>query len=242
MKTRPAKIYFVLGLLLIGVVFRASSQELAYRSESPPRPKAEKFQKTDELAKPWRSSGCVMEKFNPDVPCPYSDKEKSARTRLLRLYNDDGTLWYEFGLTSQDPENYWDNPKPGFEPMGSTGLVLRLVGIADHWYKVEINDKSGETKFILRSDEAWIKISWDYYWRSNIRTEIDLVKTPVFDGPAGKPLLNITETTYFFVETRGDWAKLKAYHDPLTPYFVWVKWREGREIKVACVMNSWKLP
>lgn len=241
MKIKPAKIYFALSFLLIGLPFGASSQELPSRSELP-QPKAEKFAKADELALPWRSSGCIMEGIASGTPCPFSNKEKYESSRLLRLYNEDGKLWYEFSETPNDPKNYWRNPKPSFEPMGSTGLVLRLVGIADHWYKVEINDRSGETKFILTSDEAWIKISWDYYWKSSIRTEIDLVKTPVFDGPAGKPRFNITETTYFFVETRGDWAKLKAYHDPQTPYFVWVKWREGREIKVACVMNSWKLP
>ena len=213
-----------------------------------PAPDAETFTKTDELAVPWRETGCVVESRGPDSGCHVANPKEFEEASRLSLYNSDGSLWQLFSLSPTGQNRFLKETDSSLVPFSvmrgypiSAGPILRLIAISPNWYEVEVNEKTKETKFISKGDRSWAKISWDYWLRSDRRLEIDPGISQLFDKPNGNVVEGYGVPSFSFQERNGDWARVRGWHG-YESFDVWIQWKKGRDLLVGCVFNSLKVP
>ena len=237
--------------LVFACIFAASvSTTMAQtRDAQIPVPKSEKFADEDALAVPWRNTGCLAEHRSLASGCELPQGEKYDLAARLSLYERDGSRWLRFSISPRDVDHFPKLKNPEFVPFatdpgpfeGANLVVLRLVGVSDNWYKVEVNEMTSETKYISRQDWHWSKVSWEYWLGSQPRIYFDNNKTPVCDRPSGKPLDSAVGNLGVFFERKGDWIKIRIYKANI-PTYGWLQWRDGRKILVGCVFNSFEVP
>ena len=156
----------------------------------------------------------------------------------LTLYNDDGTIWYHLSLDTNKPEHFLKNKEEDFLPFstdfGDEGITLRMVAESPNWYKVEVNEATQATKFILKSDPLWIKVSWNYFLASIRVLSFDGDNKPqLYDKPNGKVVEESSDIKFsdldFRYKIEGEWAFVEGYIPP-KHYSGWVRWSKGREM------------
>jgi hypothetical protein len=109
---------------------------------------------------------------------------------------------------------------------------------------VEINEKTRETKFVLKTDSMWAKTNWSYWlyhWTNLVinGSTVKLLDSP--DGKVNESSAQIEFATVTFIKAEGDWAYVEGW-DKNTRYLGWVRWRDGRDILVGCIFNDNKVP
>lgn len=218
-------------------------------------PTAEEFTPSDELVGSWM--GCLkMPDRRIEHGCEKLEySNESERAQVFSLYNPDGTLWWRASRIENDAyrergvEYFEAKTKEGFEPLFSNGrdIVLRMVAESANWFKVEINERTQQTKFIHKADPAWSKTEWEFW----LRLEVTLVLSNdqrLRDAPSGILVSSDDDRRpqiVTFIKTKGDWAYV-VDTQPLTPnnerLHGWVRWREGRRILVGCFLNDRRAP
>ena len=165
----------VLTILLSGDLMVVGAQETVTDDPVQP-PEQEKFVATDALAIPWRDGniGCEYGSAVPTLDCPPAAGTAYPTSDVLVLYNGDGTLWYRFSVDWRSPI-FWKDNKIGFVPFTNHFLfALRLVGESPHWYEVEVNEETGATKYILKSEpRMWSKVTWSFAFSASFSVKID---------------------------------------------------------------------
>jgi len=251
-------------LTLMGITglstFVTSGQSTENRTNNPvPKPSDEEFEDSIDVVIPWRDSfkGCdgVWSAVKwPDCP-RIGGKEMDERS-MLKLYNGDGTIWYSFsvlhGSDGAPPDFVERNadfrplaPTPRADNLGS--VVLRLVAESPHWYRVEVNEQTRATKFILKSDPNWVKTSWGFLFNWSRRIYIDQDRVKLRDKPDGEIINEYAAFHYdalIFRKIEGDWLYVEGVRNFFTPnlYYGWIRWRKGRDILVGSLLNHNKIP
>ena len=216
-------------------------------------PSEEKFETAVGTVAPWRETRCRYSYSEKDFygnPCHTVTKDQWEAREIAALYNADGSIWFRFNLSAHKPGSLKNNPNKDFVPFaGNTEknyqtIVLRTVGESKHWFEVEINEKTRETKFVLKSDPTWDRASWDFWLSYYTTLMVDSNRTPLFDKPDGKIL---EESSYdaiwkvLFIKTERDWAYVEAYINQ-RKFNAWVRWRKGRDILVGTIFTYHKIP
>ncbi len=252
------------GAILHGQAAAQSADET--KEDVIPSPAQEKFQKVDALATPWLdSSDCYLR--TPDVSrypnctvTPLWGPNRVGARRFV-IYDSAGLVWHDFKLSGDDEQFLPWKPRESFEPLAvnllsiSDSVILRMVGESEHWYEVEINENTRETKYLLKNTpKMWAKVSWDH-WLSqggerhgltgNLiavnKTDRELLK----DKPNGKFIEKPGEYNVSFLgflKTEGDWAYVKVGSTEPKIIRGWIRWRNGREFLVGCIFNGFKVP
>ncbi len=237
------KLLNLLLLLIIGGTSLAVSgqEKLSSDSKKLLPPIAEIFEKTDGLALPWRSSGCSA--INPVLNKPNCQEISRAEwdaSDALTLYNEDGSIWYHFSIEPTNSNYFGKSRKEGFLPFASYlgrtvgGVFLRMISESPNWYKVEVNEDTQATKYILKSDPKWAKRDWEHlfilmkYFRAKENAP-ELLDKP--DGKVTEESAGLTWSHLQFIKTEGDWAYVFGVGDSKL-YYGWIRWRQNREILV----------
>lgn len=215
-------------------------------------PKNEVFQVAGELIVPWRSAGCKFSNpFLRDKNCKIVTMAEFERHDSVTLYDDDGTVWYNFSL-SPESENHFDRKtKKGFEPFFPpppskfpAAIILRLVAESKSWYEVEVNEKTRETKYVLKADPMWARDTWREWLIDGVNLKIDYAKTTFLDKPQGKAVSVDREVgidNVAIIKVDGEWAFVRMTINQ-TVKSGWIRWRNGREILVGCIFNDYVIP
>lgn len=203
-------------------------------------PDEETFQKTTDLITPWANIICQISDKEVNPPnCP--DKKTPEIWTVassLTLYSDNGTAWFNFSLDTNNPKHFLKSKKEEFLPFSTEfddeGFTLRMVAESPNWYEVEVNEATQATKFILKSDPLWMKVTWNYFLAKVRVLSFDGENKPqFFDKPNGELIEESSETMWdnvrFKLKTEGEWALVEGYLPPKN-YQGWIKWRKGREI------------
>lgn len=240
----------VLTILLSGDLMVVGAQETVTDDPVQP-PEQEKFVATDALAIPWRDGniGCEYGSAVPTLDCPPAAGTAYPTSDVLVLYNGDGTLWYRFSVDWRSPI-FWKDNKIGFVPFTNHFLfALRLVGESPHWYEVEVNEETGATKYILKSEpRMWSKVTWSFAFSASFSVKIDQDRVKLRDKPDGKVVKETADKKFVllkFVKLDGDWMYLDARRNvgwTQVAYHGWVRWRKGRDILVGSLLNRYKIP
>lgn len=234
-------------LLFIGISYSVFGQDdLLAGGNKILSPSEEFFEKADGLAFPWRQSECTTTLKKSE--CQVITADKWYASHILTIYNENGSIWYQYSLEKTEPGFFQKNTKEGFLPFASHvfGNYLRMVSESPNWYKVEINEETQETKYISKSDPTWAKKNWDHFLTKMRFFNSKTVKSETFNKPNDniqpelfdKPNGNIIEESagfnrsyLSFIKTDGDWAYVSGLKD--SKYFYgWIRWREGRTILV----------
>ena len=224
-------------------------------------PSQEKFQERDQLVSPWRESGCdfTVDEFNQS-DCYRLDVHDSRydTSHILTLYDDSGLIWYRFSILWRGdpnvkyPIHFTEDPKIGFLPFSLTHqkwtgiVILRMVGESPHWYKVEVNENTQATQYVLKSDPMWVKKEWSYWLYEGLSLKLGENNSFLFDKPNGKIIEETTNQKFDgvqLIKVEGDWAYVKQFSKLDNHlYKGWVRWRKGRDLLVGCILNDMKVP
>ena len=237
----------VLSVLLLALLLGSPVVILAQETDTSNRvkpPKKETFEDRDDILAPARENcrhlGAVL--VENCRPSHYTVYDAAHR---LTLYNEDGEERFRFSLKHNEPDYFMDMKELvplGTSPKGVENFVLlRLVGESDHWYKVEINEKTRETMFALKTDPLWSKTTWYTWLNLSVNLYPDYAKNKLRDKPGGEVIKDYAEMkfiTYRFLEQDGDWVRVDCMDEDYLHYKGWIKWREGRDIIVEWYGNS----
>lgn len=258
-RIRLATMVFIFSLFNVFVF----SQNLTDSNDDYISPKEERFEKTTGLITPWRETGChhldtipyIINIKPADLPKCNEVLKKYKDSHMLTLYNEDGTVWYNFSIafTAEREKKFWRNRKKGFHPFAEgspvskgpsihTFIILRLVGKSDNWYKVEINEETQETKYVLKDDPMWTKIGADYWLVSSGKVFLNKDKLMLYDKPNGKVIEKSRDTIHqelrvFKVD--GDWIYTETRHKYTGEKISgWIRWQKGRKLLVGSIFNN----
>lgn len=212
--------------------------------------KDEVFVKTSGLISSGRELGTRLNGGSIDFNHP--------ETEVMNIYDKDGQLWYRFSIWDDTPLSIDNNKKKEFVPFTSWGtgiggmraFWLRLVAESSHWYEVEINEATQETRYILKQDQSFARTDFENYigpgkGRNSVR--IDTESNPLLDAPDGKKIdayISKEVDKYLIWEIKGDWIRV-AIVDASKARAAWtngwVRWRDGRKILVGSYLTFWKI-
>lgn len=246
MKKKLQLFLVIIAVFCSSAAAQNADSQLAYTLPSPAN---EKFEDVDALASPWRVGKCP-DSFYKITNCHKVGAEYRHMTRTS-LYNEDGSLWYQYGNQHIDPDFYRKNTTMDFLPFASYGdfgnnAILRMVGESENWYKVEVNEETRMIKFVSKSDPHWEKTTWDF-WLAKMEF-FDTYKDndiKIYDSPNGNIIGSVIDSNLRYVrylgKREGDWAFIQATKTSLC-YPVerkteqcfpgWVRWRDGRNILI----------
>jgi hypothetical protein len=239
---------FGLILLLILSMESSMAQETGSSNKLKP-PNGESFEGRDDVLAPARDAACPGTGSIMVKNCPVWHNTIYIQAHRLTLYNGDGEEWSRFSLKGDEPD-YFEKMKE-LAPLGKSPqrwpnlIVLRLVGESEHWYKVEINEKTRETKYALKSDPLWAKTSWYTWLNASFNLYPDYSKNKLRDKPGGEVIKEYADMkfiTYRFLEQDGEWVKVDCMDGEYNHYKGWIRWREGRNIIVEWYGNSDRYP
>jgi hypothetical protein len=230
---------FLLLIIAVNNIVLAQSNTVKQNIELRP-PSEESFEKDEQLLMSWRTISCLREEKEVHPPnCPERISPAIYRASdAVTLYNHDGTIWYNFSINPWSPNYLLKNRKEGFLPFsadaGVEGITLRMVFESPNWYEVETNEETQATKFILKNDPVWMKISWNYFLAKVRLLSFDEENQPqLYDKPNGSVIKETSEIKWkdvrFRLKIEGEWAFVEGYK-PSTTYQGWVRWRKGRKL------------
>ena len=219
-------------------------------------PSQEKFEERDQVVSPWRESDCdaMVDRFNqPDCYYNRHDKKSGYDTaHILTIYDDSGLIWYRFSIAPENPDHFTKKTKTGFLPFSLThqkwkGLViLRMVGESPHWYKVEVNENTQATQYVLKSDPMWVKKQWSFWLYEGGTLELSESNSFLSDKPNGKVIeetIGQNLKVFYLIKVEGDWAYGWVEIPPNNNrYEGWVRWKKDRDLLVGCGLNDKKVP
>jgi hypothetical protein len=230
---------FLLFIFSVNAIALAQNNPVKENIELRP-PLRERFVKDEQLVMPWRRIFCLID--DKEVNPPHCPKNSTENTRnigtSLTIYNSDGTIWDNFSINSFDSSQFWKNKNVGFLPFSTQYngeiIYLRMVSESPNWYEVEVNEATQATKFILKSDPFWAKVTWNYFLATvKVLSFDEDNQTQLFDKPNGSPIEESSEVKLkgfgFRLKTEGEWAFVEGYGASKT-YQGWVRWRKGREM------------
>ena len=248
---RIASVWLFLSLA-IAVSFSGAS--IVHSQKSFSTPESQEFVSTDDLLAPWRSSRCaLLGKEILNQLCVDYVGDDYLRMSKLDLFNADGSIWRTLELNIESPDYFGNSKIPEFLPFAKnfTGqtIVLRLVGVSEDWYKVEINENTQATRYARRADKAWSRTNWEGWLYKSVTLALADDHEPLRDAPGGK-IIPAARTIRFkrvkFLRAEGEWAYIQGIASSNEPkpelYSGWLRWRDGRKILVGCYFNDQKAP
>lgn len=241
--------------LAIAVVSASGQIETPSQKDAVGSPDTERFVAADGAMIPWISSdhGCRVSSSVPTPDCRIVTMAEYLAMPVLALHNSDGSIWYQVIVNYDSPDHYLRKPKADFKPYAATellddlsdSLVLRLVAESPHWYQVEVNEDTRATKYILKSDKAWTKVGWAFFFSWSFSVQVDQNRVKLRDKPDGQVIKEYEDLYYDrlkFLKLDGDWMYVEGIREARILYYGWIRWRKGREILVGSVLNNRKIP
>ena len=155
---------------------------------------------------------------------------------FVRLYNADGSLWYEFTYYYDDSDGKFEYENEDFGPFAFHQdyfiLALKCVGEDDKRYEVIVNEDTGLKKFIRKNDRTVRLETWEKHIKGLFAVDFNKEVNPLRDKPEGRiKIIEIPEDTIFHpVEIRGDWLKVRLDSPEVVKKnteFAWIKWKEN---------------
>ena len=160
---------------------------------------------------------------------------------LVRFYNEDGSLWYEFTFYYDDTDGKFEFENENFAPFAFHPdyfvLALKCVGQYRDRYEVIVNERTGLRKFVEKGDPSIRFETWEEHIQKVFAVGFKLEKNPIREVPEGiEKNVSLPEgTTFYPVEVKEKWLKVR-WDDPQNQgkngASGWVKWRDSDRILI----------
>ncbi|NOT46298.1 MAG: hypothetical protein HOP17_00915 [Acidobacteria bacterium] len=247
-------VVFLSCFLISGVVsVFAQNPEMIKRLRPPDKEKFSGVESGLIIPRLIRQQTCGILTPNPEPPCReiISVKEQ-GKYSTVSIYNSDASIWSELKIEPRDPK-YFDVDLSSFSPVFPNSefkvdigklyglIVMRITRESPDWYEVEINEKTRQTKFILKADPMWAHVDWYELFNMSFHVYIDPSRTTVLDAPNGKPIECKFDDPkrHIFSRLDGDWMLVNKDSPRCEG---WIRWRNGRKMLVGSRLTDWKIP
>lgn len=163
--------------------------------------------------------------------------QRANERDMVRFYNEDGSLWYEFSFFYDDSDGRFDYPNDNFHPYAFHPdyflLSLKYAGEDDKRYKVIVNEETGLRKYVLKSDDALKLESWKDQIENAFSLTFDHARNPIRDSPCGKPKMGdfFKADKFEVVGFEGEWVQVRWSIDKKTDSG-WVRWKRGEKLLI----------
>ena len=165
---------------------------------------------------------------------------------IIRIYNNDKTIWYAFSYAENSPVHFLKNEKAEFQPFipfKRYGLKIRLKAESKNWYEVVVNEETQETKYTWKDDPVLGYKSLEGYIMMSSWIIFNTEKNPIREKPDGKIVkveYPIHEESYKVRRFEGDWMLVEAMRTPNA--IGWIRWRKDRKILIGYTLNNGIVP
>lgn len=174
------------------------------------------------------------------------DKEVSRRNKdkeIIRLFNNDGSLWHEFSFYEDNALSYLKRPNADFAPFRFDPdifvLALKCVRSDADRYEVIVNEESRLRKFVKRDDPILKFQRWEEHVVKWSMVEFDASTNPARIKPdINADVIRIPSLPKDYVigfypdKIDGDWLRIRwNLSESGAKYqnkdeFGWVRWRD----------------
>jgi hypothetical protein len=172
------------------------------------------------------------------------DKFTDKTSDTFRVYNADGSLWYEFSLSVTHPLYYENNKKSGFDPIFPIeNALFKLVASSNHWYAIETSSTTKDVKYMRIDDPFLRKWSIQMEIKDSPNIRFDQKSNPLLDEPNGKAKNydNRNAIRFSGASIQGDWLQVKMnVKDRINDLtdFGWIRWKKDNELAVSFDLRS----
>jgi hypothetical protein len=165
-------------------------------------------------------------------------------TDMIRVYNDDGSLWHEFSFYYDDSDGKFEYQKDDFLPHSFhpdyLTLALKVTAEDSGRYEVIVNEETGLRKFTKKS-EANLKFeTWESHILRTFAIEFDLERNPIRRVPAGDLIQGDLPNGVRFrpVKIESDWLQVRweapseSGGNPKSSDSGWIKWKDADHLLI----------
>jgi hypothetical protein len=165
----------------------------------------------------------------------------SLKGSLLRIYNQDGSLWFEASIANEEAARASLDATEDFRPFrydtDDWSIHLNYVGHDERYYHVIVNDETGLKKFIKKDDPNFQVGTWEQYILDCFAVQFDPESNPLLDQPNGNAQGSIPKQWRRDPEEiRGEWLRIGWHEnddDKQPRHHGWIKWKDNNKIIVG---------
>jgi hypothetical protein len=154
----------------------------------------------------------------------------------IKLFNDNGTLWYKFTFYYDDSDGKFDYPNEDFLPMGFNPdyfvLSLAVINIDSTGYQVIVNNETGLVKRI-RKEPYLSFLTLDQYVISAFSISFNNQNTLIHENPSNeaKIIPFVKDIFYHPLKIQGEWLQIKWGMEN-DWHYGWIKWKDKNTILI----------
>ncbi|MFY9618360.1 MAG: hypothetical protein WAQ99_01010 [Pyrinomonadaceae bacterium] len=166
---------------------------------------------------------------------------KFVRGDFVRIYNGNGSLWYEFSYFYDDSDGKFDYPNDDFRPFAfhvdNFLLALKCTKRDDSSLEVIVNEETGLRKYVKADDPVLKLEEWDKFVLGVFAVTFDQNTNPLLEGPNDQTKKIAAPKSAIFrpVETRGNWLKVswQSVEEQRTETVNgWIRWRNDETLLI----------
>jgi hypothetical protein len=222
-----------IGILIMSVLFVNCSANTAHREIS--RPSLDDLNAQEPLEISRRKESHIKNTKGVVV------LSKFVKGDFVRIYNGDGSLWYEFSYFYDDSDGKFDYPNDDFRPFAFHVdyflLALKCTKRDDSSLEVIVNEETGLKKYVKADDPVLKLKAWDEFVVGVYAVTFDQNTNPLFEGPNDQTKKIVAPKSAIFrpVETRGNWLKVSwqsVEEQPTETVNGWIRWRNDETLLI----------
>jgi hypothetical protein len=155
----------------------------------------------------------------------------------IKLFNKDGSLWYEFSFFYDDSDGKFDYPNDDFKPLAfhpdNFLLMLKVTNRSGNRYEVIVNEKTVFKKYLEKNQDFFLFQSWEEHILKIPSVDFNETTNPILEKPsknAGKIYYGKDEL-YQPNKINGEWLQLKWGSEGDWEYG-WIRWRDNEKLLI----------
>jgi hypothetical protein len=160
------------------------------------------------------------------------------KRQMIQFFNKDGTLWYEFSFYNDEGAGKPASTNVDFRPLSFHldyfVLALKCIATDASRFEVVVNEATGLTKYLRKSDRALKLDTWEDHILRLFAVDFNRLKNPVLSAPSGNVIsIRIPKDTFFHpVEIKGNWLKVRwdVTDEGKNTRYGWIKWKENSNL------------
>jgi hypothetical protein len=108
-------------------------------------------------------------------------KISRSPTETIKIYNADGSIWYEFSYNEKSQLYYFNHQNSDLKPyysMRTRPDLFRIKAVSANWYEVVVNEETQMTKYLSGNDPVLGLDSFENYILQSVHITFDKEKNP----------------------------------------------------------------
>ena len=163
--------------------------------------------------------------------------DKYTRQDTVKIYNEDGSLWYKFSYFYDDSDGEFDYYNKNFSPLAFHPdyflLALKVTRIEKNRYEVLVNENTELYKYIKKEDSFLKYESWKDHVLNVYAVDFEAEKNPLRKEPniQATQIPYISDNFYQPKRIDGNWLQV-IWKEKQDTSSGWIKWKENRQLLI----------